>query len=75
MSAIVFTSLCVLCTVDTHLFVYPSLSKSLAFSICSLFLAICSMMICVRKATASEITNIAKSVAKSIPGTDAQCSE
>ncbi len=51
MSAIVFTSLCVLCTVDTHLFVYPSLSKSLAFSICSLFLAICSMMICVRKTT------------------------
>lgn len=49
--AVVFTLLCILCTVDTHLFVYPSLSKSLAFSLCSLVLAICSMMICVRKST------------------------
>ncbi len=47
--AVIFLLLCISCTVDTHLFVYQSLSKSLAFSLCSLFIAICSMMICVRR--------------------------
>lgn len=41
----IFIVLCVLCTIDTHLFVYPSLSRALAFSACALLLTLLAAII------------------------------